>query len=176
MSRPANNGVSEKIPITIGKISGIYGVSGWLRVISYTRPRQNIFLYTAWLVGKGSEWVSRELVEGRQQGKGLVARIEGLDDRDNARMLIGREIAVYRSQMPDLPEGEYYWCDLMQMEVVNLQGDIIGKVSEVLETGANDVLVVTGEHRHLIPLIFDHYVIRIEQDTGRIVVDWDPRA
>lgn len=175
MTRPANSGVGEQKQIIIGKVSGVYGVSGWIRIHSYTRPRQNIFKYTQWLIGHGSDWVCSELAEGKEQGKGLLARMVGLEDRDRARSMIGCEIAVYRSQMPDLPEGEYYWCDLLQMEVVNLRGEILGEVSEVQETGANDVLVVTGEQRHLIPLILGHHVISIEQDLARIVVDWDPR-
>jgi 16S rRNA processing protein RimM len=173
MTRPANSGIGESQRVIVGKVSGIYGVSGWVKILSYTRPRQNIFSYTHWLMGIEGNWETRILSQGKEHGKGLIAKLEGIEERDLAWTKIGQEIAVYRNQLPVIPEGEYYWCDLIQMEVVNLGGKILGKVVEILETGANDVLVVKGEDRHLIPLIFDQYIIKIDQINASILVDWE---
>ena len=174
MVGPADSGTGHQHRVIVGKISGIYGVQGWIKVRSYTRPLENIFSYTPWLVGRQGEWVSRKLVQGNKHGKGLIAKLDELDDREIARSYIGKDIALYRDQMPDLPEGQYYWCDLIQMDVVNRDGILLGKVVEIQETGANDVLVVEGKQRHLIPLIIDRYVHDITMDSGRIIVDWDP--
>lgn len=160
--------------IGVGRISGIYGVSGWVRVVSWTRPITNIFSYSPWLIGEGEQQESRELLEGRVQGKGLVARLRGLDDRDVARSYIGKPIELYRHQMPELPAGQYYWYDLMQLEVINTRDIPLGKVTGILETGANDVLVIEGEGRHLVPLIMERYVVEVDLANGRMIVDWEP--
>ena len=160
--------------VTVGRIGGIYGVAGWVRIVSYTRPVTNIFSYTPWLIGDGDQQQSCELSEGRVHGKGLIAKLRDLDDRDIARSYIGKMISLKRSQMPELPPGEYYWCDLMHHDVVNQTGVYLGKVTDILETGANDVLVIEGENRHLVPLIMDRYVTSIDLPGGRITVDWDP--
>jgi 16S rRNA processing protein RimM len=176
MAIPANSGIGELERVILGKVTGIYGVSGWIKVLSYTRPRQNIFSYTPWQVGQKDNWETWELEQSQVHGKGLIAKLKGLDDRELAGTRIGQDIAVNRNQLPDLPDGEYYWCDLIQMEVVNQNGENLGRVTEIKETGANDVLVVTGNTRHLIPLIFDQYIINVDQDLARIMVDWDPRT
>ena len=160
--------------IGVGRISGVYGVSGWIRVVSWTRPITNIFSYSPWLIGEGEQQESRQLLDGRRQGNGLVARLQGLDDRDIARSYIGRPIAVYRQQMPALPAGQYYWCDLMQLEVVNTHDVLLGKVTDILETGANDVLVIEVAGRHLVPLIMQRYVVAVDLANGRMTVDWEP--
>jgi 16S rRNA processing protein RimM len=160
--------------VTVGRISGIYGVAGWVKIVSYTRPVTNIFSYSPWLIGEGDQQESREILEGRVQGKGLIARLRDLNDRDVARSYIGKPIALNRSQMPELPPGEYYWCDLMHLDVITQAGVYLGKVTDILETGANDVLVIEGEKRHLVPLIMDRYVTLIDLTGGRITVDWDP--
>lgn len=160
--------------IGVGRISGIFGVSGWVKVISWTRPITNIFSYTPWLVGEGEQQESRDLLEGRVQGKGLIARLRGLEDRDVARSYIGKRIALYRHQMPELPAGQYYWCDLMELEVTNTRSILLGKITGILETGANDVLVIEGEHRHLVPLMMGRYVQAVDLAQGRMTVDWEP--
>jgi len=174
MENPIERGADSQREVIVGKISGIYGVSGWIRVHSYTRPVENIFSYSPWLIGETGSWETRELLQGRSQGKGLIARLDGLDDRDEARSLIGKDVAINREQMPELPEGEYYWCDLLGLDVINQEDMVLGKVTEIQETGANDVLIVKGERRYLIPLVIGHHVLEIDPDNRRIRVDWDP--
>lgn len=174
MTGPADSEAENPDRVVIGKISGIYAVSGMLRVYSYTRPAENIFKYSSWQIGQGNEWDPRELIKGETHGRLLVARLGGIDDREEARALIGKDIAIDRAQLPVLPEGEYYWADLIRMDVVNQDCKYLGKVTAIQETGANDVLIVEGDRRHLIPLLLDHYVKEIDMDTGKIRVDWDP--
>ncbi len=174
MPVPADGGNTVERRIIIGKISGIQGITGWLKVYSYTRPRENIFTYSQWLVGRGDEWLAMKLAAGEARNNRLLARLDGIDDRDSARAMMGKHIAVYRRQLPVLPEGEYYWCDLIRFEVVNQDDRVLGKVTGVQETGANDVLIVEGDRRYLIPVVFDHFILDIDPDREQIRVDWDP--
>ena len=145
---------------------------GWVRVTSYTRPPEQIFSYREWLVDAPSGAVKMACPEGRRQGKSLVARLEGVTDREQARALLGSEVSVARSQLAAPAEGEYYWIDLVGLEVVNLQGMRLGKVARLMETGANDVLVVDGDRERLLPWIPD-VVRRVDLEGGVIEVDWD---
>lgn len=144
-----------------------------MRVFSYTRPRDNIVHYQPWYLNQDGEWQEHELAEGRQHGKGVVARLAGCEDRDAASRFIGAEIGVRRKQLPAAQPGEYYWSDLQGLEVVTLQGESLGTVDHLLETGANDVLVVTGERERLIPFVPGHVVDDVDLERGEIRVDWD---
>lgn len=160
--------------VVIGQISGLYGVRGGLKVFSYTSPRERIFAYKPWLLKMNDTWVSRDVVSGKGQGKGLVVFLEGVSDRDKARELLGVEIAVAREQLPPLPAGEFYWSDLLGMEVVDLRGRSLGNVADMQETGANDVMVVAGKRKFLIPWVPEEIVKQVDIETGRVCVDWDP--
>ena len=144
-----------------------------MRVFSYTQPRDNIVHYRPWYLRRNGEWQEHELAEGRQHGKGVVVRLEGCDNRDKASLLIGTEIGVRRNQLPAAQPGEYYWSDLLGLEVRTLEGELLGTVDHLLETGANDVLVVKGEREHLIPFVMDQVVDVVDLERGEIRVDWD---
>jgi 16S rRNA processing protein RimM len=159
--------------VLLGRITGLFGVRGWVKVFSDTRPRENILNYSPWLVKRQGEWKEMALVEGRVHGPGIVARLQGYSDRDQAQALVGAEIAVQRRQLPPTKPGEHYWADLEGLRVVNLQGVELGTVSHLFETGANDVLVVTGERERLLP--YTRHVIREVDLKARVLrVDWDP--
>jgi 16S rRNA processing protein RimM len=111
---------------------------------------------------------------GRAQGKGIVAELPGVDDRDAAMALVGTEIWVARSALPAAKPGEYYWCDLEGLEVVTVEGRSLGKVSHLVATGANDVLVVNdAERERLIPFLVGQFVTQVDLEGARITVDWD---
>ncbi|MGW8367546.1 MAG: ribosome maturation factor RimM [Gammaproteobacteria bacterium] len=165
---------SDSPPVVLGRVSGVLGVQGWIKVFSYTRPMDNIFGYGLWTLRKSGAMVRCELAEGRQQGRGLVAKLRGVDDRDAALSLIDSEICVERADMPDCEQGEYYWADLIGMEVVTIDGVALGTVDSLLETGANDVLVVTGDRKHLIPFVQPDVVRHIDLGARQMEVDWDP--
>lgn len=161
--------------VIIGRISGLYGVQGWVRVYSYTVPRTAILELKPWLVRRGRDgWERRALAEGRAHGKGVVARLAGVENRDEAAGLIGADVAVLREELPDLGPGEYYWADLEGLQVRTIDGKALGIVDHLFSTGANDVIVVRGERERLIPFIKDEVVRRIDLSRGEIEVDWDP--
>lgn len=160
--------------LILGKVSGVYGVKGWVKLFSYTDPREGILDYKHCFLKIKGQWQATELMQGRKQGKGVVARIEGCDDRDQAYMLIGTEIAITNDQLAELAENEYYWKDLIGLKVINQDGIELGVVSSLMETGANDVLVVKGERERLIPFTQGATVQQVNLDQKLITVDWDP--
>lgn len=158
----------------MGRITGAYGVRGWVRVSSQTEPSTNILDYRPWRVRVGDEWAIYRVVEGRHHRQELVVKLQGLDDREAAAALAGAEIAVSRSALPGPGDRELYWVDLVGAEVVTRQGAVLGTVDHLMATGANDVLVVTGERERLIPFVADRVVIAVDLTANRITVDWDP--
>lgn len=162
--------------VLIGRIVGLYGVQGWLKIESWADPRMRIFDYQPWLLGAapGTE-TQVSGVKGRTQGKGMVAHLPGVDDREQAAALVGTDIHVAREQLPPPAEGEYYWVDLEGLEVVTTEEVKLGRVSHLFATGANDVVVVRdGERERLIPFVQGSYVRSVDLSAGRMVVDWDP--
>ncbi len=160
--------------LVLGRISGLFGVTGWVKVYSHTAPRENILSYQPWYLRQDKQWREIRLLDGRKQGKGLVALLQGCDDRDQAAALMGCDIAVPRDQLDDLAEDEYYWADLQGLEVITIEGQKLGRVSHLFETGANDVLVVKGDRERLIPYVWEQVVKKVDLDAGEMQVDWDP--
>lgn len=158
--------------VVLGRIVGVYGVRGWVRVLSETEPREAILDYSPWLLG--SEQEPRRVIEGRRHGKGVVARLSGCDDRDQAAALVEREIAVERGQLPPAAPDELYWADLEGLQVWGPGGILLGVVDHLFSTGANDVLVVSGERERLIPFAWGDVIQSVDVAGGRIEVDWDP--
>jgi 16S rRNA processing protein RimM len=162
--------------VLVGRIVGLYGVQGWLKIESWTEPRTRIFDYQPWLL-TAAPGVESEVsgVKGRPQGKGLICFLPGVDDRDKAAALVGQDIHVAREQLPPPGKDEYYWVDLEGLEVVTTEGVSLGRVSHLFATGANDVVVVRdGTRERLVPFIQGTYVRSVDLSGGRMVVDWDP--
>lgn len=160
-------------PVVLGRISGFFGVRGWVKVYSYTEPREAVLNYKSWLLASNGDWRTAEVAEGKRHGKTIIARIEGIDDRDQAAKLIGCDIGVPRSEMPETDEGQYYWSDLEGLQVKTKNGTELGKVEYLLETGANDVMVINGEQEYLVPFVIDDVVLDVDLATGVITVDWE---
>jgi 16S rRNA processing protein RimM len=172
--REGPDGESERY-VTLGRISGAHGVKGWVKVYSDTNPRENILAYSPWDLVRAGSRQRVEVAAGRLQGKILVARLEGCDDRDAADALVGCEIEVPRSRLPDdLALGEYYWADLVGLRVETLEGVELGCITRLFETGANDVIVVAGERERLLPYVWQQVVREVDLAAGVMRVDWDP--
>jgi 16S rRNA processing protein RimM len=158
--------------ILVGKVSGVFGVKGWVRVYSYTDPPENILDYGPWLVGEG-RGRSYKVVDGAVHGRGIIARLADVDDREQARALIGAGIRVPRARFGESGGGEYFWSDLLGLRVRNQAGVDFGTVEDMMATGANDVLVIRGERRRLVPFVPGAVVKSVDIDAGTIDVEWD---
>ena len=159
--------------IRLGQITGAHGVKGWVKVHSFTEPRTNLLGYRHWQLEHRGRTIAVEVLAGRESGRRLIARLAGIDDRDEAAGLTGAAITVPRSELPELAPDEFYWADLEGLAVRNSAGDRLGTVTGLIATGANDVLVLDGSDQHLIPFVQGETVLRVDLDNGEIVVDWD---
>lgn len=164
--------------VVVGRVTAVYGVHGWVKIHSYTEQPEAIFEYIHWLLEGDDDLQEVTVDQWRKHGDGLVARLAGVDDRDIARGYCQKNIRVDKALLPPLGIGDYYWHQLVGLEVFS--GDCcLGKVTSLMETGANDVLVVCGSaasadrRERLIPYA-DQYVRKIDLDAGRIDVEWDP--
>jgi 16S rRNA processing protein RimM len=160
--------------LELGKISGVFGVQGWVKIFSWTDPREGILEYTPWMVHHRGEWREMQVEAGQRQSKMVIAKLAGIDDRDQALLLNGAVIAVPGDRLQRLQQGQYYWRQLEGLKVVNTAGVDLGRVDHLMETGANDVLVVKGDRERLIPYTPGHAVQKVDLEAGVISVDWDP--
>lgn len=159
--------------VTLGRISGLYGVRGWVKVFSYTEPRENIVEYATWILDHDGEQQRIDVEAGRGQGKNVVAKLRGIDDRDAARAWIGADISVDRQALPACEPGEYYWVDLEGLAVRNTRGELLGEVDHMMATGANDVMVLRGAEGRMIPFVTGDVVVDVDLEGGVVVVDWE---
>lgn len=159
--------------VVMGRITGLFGVRGWVRVYSYTEPREAILDYEEWSLDRNGERDTRRLTEGKRHGKSVIAHLDGVDDRDAAAALVDCDIVVARSALPALSDGRYYWSDLVGLTVVHRDGTALGRVAYVMETGANDVLVLEGDKERLVPFVVGETVLDVDLDKRVISVDWD---
>jgi len=175
--------MSQSSYITLGEISGVLGVKGWVKVFSHTDPRVKITEYDQWFLRKkDQDWYSLKVLNGRKQGKNIVAQLEGINSREQAEALKGVQIAIQERQLEVLPENEYYWKDLIGLNVETTQGIDLGKIDWIFNTGSNDVLTIKEVSRkdnkkrveRLLPFLMDDVVISINIKDNLMVVDWDP--
>ncbi len=164
-------------------VVGVYGIKGWVKLRSFTDPMENVLGFSQWFLKDRSGLREAAIAEGRRHGKGLIARLEGIDDRDAAEGLRGTEVWVEAGELPELDQGEFYWHELEGLQVwTHHEGreQLLGEVSHLLETGANDVLVLVpttdsvDERERLIPYVPDEVVRSIDTKAGRIDVAWHP--
>ncbi len=165
--------MSEQQHIHVGKISGVFGIKGWVKVFSFTANKENILKYSPWLLKKAGETKTLKVINGNLQGKAVVAQLDGINDRDQAESLMGWDIFISPTQLPRASSGEYYWSDLVGLKVENTDGVEFGVISSLLETGANDVVIVQGERERCIPFLQGQTIINIDLNAGKMIVDWD---
>jgi len=163
--------------VVMGRIVAPYGVLGWLKVLPDTETIDGLFDYPIWWIGKDDQWRELEVQDAKIHNDVLVVKLKGVDDRDAAFACKGKQVAVPRASLPEPDEHEYYWSDLIGLAVKNKQGEDFGEVIDVLETGANDVLVVnTGKARgsveRLLPFI-DQVILEVDVSAKTMLVDWD---
>ncbi len=166
----------SKQRVVLGRVSGLFGVKGWVKVYSDADPIASILDYSPWYLKLGGCWQPFGVSQGQVHGKGIIARLEKCTNRDEASPLLGADVAVDRDQLPELAKDEYYWADLIGLEVLNQNGEALGKIDHLLETGANDVLVIktTDKQELLIPYVKGDVVKEIDLVKGFLRIDWDP--
>ena len=164
--------VEEKI--LLGHVSGLFGVKGWVKVFSYTRPRSKIVSYRSWYLGEAKDHLFL-LEDGRAHKEGVVAKLEGVNDRDSAVSLIDSKIWVSEAELAPLEDNDYYWYQLIGLDVFDIHQKHLGTVNNLMETGANDVLIVRAKDKteHLIPYIKEQVVKSIDLVNKSLIVDWD---
>lgn len=166
-------------PVIVGRITSVHGIKGWVKVHAFTELEDNLVSYRPWWLKSADGWQLIEFDQHRTSAKGLMIHLVGVDDRDEARQYCQRDIAVEKAILPALETGEYYWYQLQGLSVVNTEGIRLGRVATLMETGANDVLVVQGDadsldqQERLIPYA-EQFVLGVDLDTRQIEVDWDP--
>ncbi len=174
--------MSEQIEkIVVGKLGATYGIRGWLKVHSFTDNAENIFQYSPWFLNQNGSLVEYKVESWKRHNKGYVCKLEGVDVREDAHLLTNFEISVNAASLPELSEDEFYWRELFGMQVVTTKGYNLGEVTDMLETGSNDVLVVKanlkdafGKKERLIPFLEEQVIINVDREAQRIEVDWDP--
>ncbi|SHF75499.1 16S rRNA processing protein RimM [Modicisalibacter ilicicola DSM 19980] len=166
--------------VVLGKLTSPYGVKGWFKVYSYTSPMEGILDYPEWVIEHRGQRTIRRLVQGRRQGRGLVASLEDVDSKEQAESLAGAQVLLPKGALPELAAGDYYWYQLQGLRVVTLEGVDLGRVDYLFETGANDVLVVKGDEKsvdgkeRLLPFLPDEVIRETDLSAGTLTVDWDP--
>ncbi len=169
----------ESEHIVVGRITGAYGIKGWVKVFSYTDPMEGILQYAPWTLVRGGKRQTTSAQEGRRQGKALIARLEGVEDRNQAELMAGWEIEIDKALLPRLEDGELYWYQLEGLAVVNERGDRFGRIARLLETGSSDVLVVAADEssiddqERMIPFVEEDIVTRVDLDSGTVTVKWE---
>jgi 16S rRNA processing protein RimM len=172
----------EPLPelVTVGRILSVYGVKGWVKVFSHTDPKEQIFHYDPWYLLSAAGPQKVRLLQGKPQGKGLIACLEGVTDRNGAlQMLVGKDVAVPQAVLPKSDGHTFFWRDLVGLRVINRKDEDLGTVVEMLETGANDVMRLVGDDRsidgreRLLPWVLDEVVLEVDLVNALLRVDWD---
>jgi len=158
--------------VVMGRVVGPFGLKGWLKVQVFTESPAALLDHAAWWFGHSGKWGQRQVEESAEHGRVVIAKLVGCDEREAAAVLKGWEGAVPRSALPATGEGEYYWSDLLGLRVTNVRNEELGRVRTLLETGANQVLVVDGVRERLIPFV-SAVVMSVDLTRGELVVDWE---
>jgi 16S rRNA processing protein RimM len=158
--------------VVMGRVSAPHGVKGWIKVQPFTQDMDGLLDYPQWWLGTGGEWRAYRVAEATVNGKTVIASLEGFADREAAAAVKGAEVAVPRDSLPGNRAGEYYWSDLLSMEVVNTRNEPLGQVAKLMDTGPHTVLVLQGEKELLVPFV-EHVIRNVDLDGRRIVADWE---
>ncbi|QSA97149.1 ribosome maturation factor RimM [Methylococcus sp. EFPC2] len=160
--------------VVVGEIAGAHGVKGWVKIHSFTEPRDAILDYVPWVLDTNGVTRECKVLAARAEGPSVLARLEQIEDRDQAAKLRFSKILAPRDRFPVPEPGHYYWADLIGLQVKTVDGQALGIVTDMMATGANDVMVVKGERERLVPFVTGEYVKEVHIDEGYLIVDWDP--
>lgn len=162
--------------LLVGSVGKPHGIKGWVKINSYTEPPSNILLYQPWYL-KNSDKNEPSLIKVQQyqiQTQRIVVQFENYETPESTRPLTNQPIYIERKQLSPLSPQEYYWADLEGLKVYNCENTYLGIIQTLLTTGANDVLIIEGEKRILIPFLLNNTIKSIDLDQQVMIVDWDP--
>ena len=159
--------------IYLGKITGAHGIKGWLKIQSFSSPPENILNYPQWIINNQGKNDFYTLEQGRKQKNKIVVKLEKINDRNTAESLINSKIQILRSDLPKLSNENYYWSDLVGLSVLNSEDKVIGKIESLIETGANDVMVIntTKDERALVPFVMHEIIKEVNVELNYIKID-----
>ena len=158
--------------VAMGYIKGVFGVKGWLKIAANTEYADSLLDYPEWQLRKDSHTLLVKVESGKLNTSELLVKLEGIEGRDAAFALRGYTIDIMRSQFGPAEENEYYWADLIGMDVVNREGLVLGKIQNLMQTGAHDILVIDSEHeQRLIPFV-SHFIDEVNSEKHIVTVDW----
>lgn len=167
--------------IVVGKLGSSYGIRGWIRIFSFTEIPDSIFDYTPWYIQRAGQWQEIIVESFKPHNQDMIVKLKGIDDRDQANALTNAEVFVDAEKLPALSNGDFYWKDLIGCRVKTVNGYDLGLVTDLMETGSNDVLVVKanlkdafGATERLIPFVEDQFIKQVDLTTKTVLVDWDP--
>lgn len=159
--------------VVMGKVVAAQGIQGWVKIQVFTEYLDSLLDYDTWYVGEGRAWQPLPVLDAKVHGKVLVAQLQGITDRTAAERYRGLLIAIPKEQLPPTGVDEYYWSELIGLTAESISGDELGVVDSLLETGANDVLVVKGRHGELLIPFIAGVVLEVDRTGGRIRVNWE---
>lgn len=165
--------------VTVGQVGAPFAVRGWIKIRSFTDPEDNILGYAPWMIGGEHGWTEVGVDDSQMRGGELLVRLQGCDNREQVQVYAGRSIAVPKDRLPEPETGEYYWHQLIGLQVCNRSGENLGRVTKMMATGTHDVIVVRGDaesvdkQERLIPWVEERYVMNVDLAAGRIEVDWE---
>lgn len=160
--------------LVLGKVTGAYGIKGWVRIAPFTRLPEDLLAYSNLYIRHLGQITPLIILEANIHKRSILAKIDAIDDRNAAEALRHAEIVIEEGDLASLAEDEFYWKDLENLEVVTVEGVELGVVSHLIETGSNDVMVIKGDRERMIPFMLDHFVKQVDLQGRKIVVDWDP--
>jgi 16S rRNA processing protein RimM len=159
--------------VIVGRFGRPHGIKGFIRVLSFTDPHENLLSFPTWYIQQNQTWTPVLRLNTELSHKTIVTQIKGFVEREDVSALTNCDIAIPGTELPVLEPDEYYWHELEGMHVVHKDGHPLGVVRELMMTGSNDVLVVEGERRHLIPYLLDDVVLQVDRIKRIITVNWD---
>jgi 16S rRNA processing protein RimM len=157
--------------VVLGKVASPFGVKGWVKINSFTDPVDNILDYPTLQLGPAGKWTPIRVEEGKVTGKGVIAKLAGIESPEDARTRVGLELGVWRSELPPPAPGEYYWDDLEGLDAVGANGEVLGKVDHFRSTPTGPVVIVRGAQEHWIPFVKER-IVKVDLEAQRIVLDW----
>ena len=160
--------------VFIGKVTGVHGIKGWLKIQSFSSPPENILNYPSWIIANQGLEDFYLIEQGKKLNNKIIVKLEKIDDRTTAEFLINSKIQILRSDLPKLTNESYYWSDLEGLNVLNSEDNMIGKIESLIETGANDVMVISGSKnkRVLIPFVMHEIIKEVNVELNYIKIDW----